>query len=258
MSPSMSESPTNSDPNPKPGATAPLPSKALATATVVISQSQGGQPVGGVNETNKHFVAKVSAGAAVAAALVALMAFIFKNDEPVPAPAPPPHPIPEMKQEVVVIVPATPTKPELKPEPETKPAPVPVPAPQPNPPVPPTNVPPPTPVPSANDFPGFDKPWVIHLSANGPKRPGPGYYKEFPVRVAQGDKLRVQVEPVGGASMRTGIEVLDGTGRKLIEKPRKAGIPDWTMIKGIPGDSARVRIYSDLPGSLNVVLSKAE
>jgi hypothetical protein len=108
-----------------------------------------------------------------------------------------------------------------------------------------------------DDFPGFGKPWQITLDPNGPKRSGMGYYKEFPVRVAHGDRLRIQLD-LGGASMRTHIEVLDSTGRKRIEFAKKAGTLDWTMTEGIPGERARVKIYADPPGKLTVVVSKAQ
>jgi hypothetical protein len=110
---------------------------------------------------------------------------------------------------------------------------------------------------SPNDFPGFGKPWLIKLDSNSPKRGGMGAYKEILVKVNQGDRLRIEAEPVGGASMRIRFEVLTGTDDKLIERPRKTGTLDWTMTKGIPGDSARVRIYSDVLGQTKVTVSKA-
>jgi hypothetical protein len=109
-----------------------------------------------------------------------------------------------------------------------------------------------------DDFPGFDKSWQITLDGNSPKRGGMGYYKEIPVRVTQGDKLRVRVEPVGGADMLIRMAVHVGPRDTDFDRPRKSGTLDWTMTKGIPGESARIRVYSMVPGTLNVVVSKAE
>lgn len=95
-----------------------------------------------------------------------------------------------------------------------------------------------------------------------PKAPNFGhvgwYALEFVYPIEQGDQFRIQVEPVKGAEMRLFWKVQKYTTawEDLEKNLVSVGKIDATMTKGVPGKRARILVFSDSVGKVNVRISK--
>ncbi|MBA4066468.1 MAG: hypothetical protein C0501_22710 [Isosphaera sp.] len=79
---------------------------------------------------------------------------------------------------------------------------------------------------------------------------------EYPI--GQGDRFRVEAEPVGGAEMMlyAAVEKETGDGFEQVGNADLAGKVDYTNPKGLPGKRARVVLYSADVGKVNVRVTK--
>ena len=82
---------------------------------------------------------------------------------------------------------------------------------------------------------------------------------EFDYPIDQGDRFRIEAEPVRGAVVRLRAEVWRDNGQSFhpFETfPREAPRVNWTMTQPLPGSKARIRLLSDSTGKFMVRISK--
>lgn len=101
----------------------------------------------------------------------------------------------------------------------------------------------------------------VKITAQLPKVLG-NYHYEFRQPITQGDRLRICVNPVAGAEIKTDIQILlpDPTRKnpKLLESSRLALSQDYTMRKKAPGDALIVRVRTKTLGDIRVRVEKVQ
>lgn len=90
-----------------------------------------------------------------------------------------------------------------------------------------------------------------------------GYYHyEFRQSITQGDRLRICVNPVAGAELKTDIDILlpdpNLKKPKLLESSGIAASHDYTMRKKAPGDALIIRIRTKTLGDIRVRVEKVK
>ncbi len=71
----------------------------------------------------------------------------------------------------------------------------------------------------------------------------------------QGERLRFEVDPVGGAEMTLYVEIETPASYPLGTSGPGSGTVNWTT-KGLPGREARARVRSNVAGLVNVRITK--
>lgn len=99
---------------------------------------------------------------------------------------------------------------------------------------------------------------IITIPKDAPNAGG-WFVLEFDYPIEQGDRFRIDVEPVRMAVMRLRVEVYRENGQSFHPfetGPQEVHKVSWSMTKPLPGSTARVRILSDSTGKINVGISK--
>jgi hypothetical protein len=112
---------------------------------------------------------------------------------------------------------------------------------------------------AADEAPPLGKKAQVAITKETPNAGG-WYVLEFDYPIEQGDRFRIEAEPVRGAVVRLRAEVWRENGdafHPFETFPREPGSKvNWTMAKPLPGSKARVRLHSDSTGKFLVRISK--
>lgn len=80
---------------------------------------------------------------------------------------------------------------------------------------------------------------------------------DYPIE--QGDRFRIEMEPVGGVELKLRVVLLRDGGKGMFvehEVSNKGSKIDWTNAKGLPGKHVRIYLQSHDLGKVNVRITK--
>jgi hypothetical protein len=115
-----------------------------------------------------------------------------------------------------------------------------------------------TPAADTDQGPPLGKKTLVEITKDTPNAGG-WYVLEYDYPIDQGDRLRIEVEPVRGAVVRLRAEVWRENGdsfHPFETGPQEVRKVSWSMAKPLPGSRARVRLLSDSTGKFQVGVSK--